>query len=392
MGRLWRFLTGSLTLRVRDSRILRFLNGCDERGVRLFEIERQGGMTAVFSIGFFEKRELLRWVAEAGVEVEILHRQGLMPLLGRLFLRKGMLVGLALVLLTSAFFSRFVWVIKVEGEEPFAGQIKERIEQMGIKIGMPWKDIDLDEMNNALMMENDFLAYLITKREGITLKAELYMAVMPETPVDRSRTGDMVAIMDAQVTEISAYEGMAQVQPGDTVKAGDVLIKGTYEKGPASPLEEAERRVTARGKVMGRTWYRGVASVPMESVTLTPTGNSFTKRVMELGGWEIPLSAPEPALTEYTMAPETDTAIVGLFFPAKITTWVYQEVTVETDPVAFEEAQGEAARKAREIALRGIPAGCVVTDTLIRSEVSDGMVEVTVILEAIREIGEMRYD
>ena len=156
------------------------------------------------------------------------------------------------------------------------------------------------------------------------------------TPRITRRHCDIVADRPAVILEIAAYEGTPKVKAGDVVKEGQVLIEGSFFRNE----EEEPRYVSARGKILGRVWYSASATASLEAVRTEPTGNEYTVRTMELGGWEVDLTEEPPPYEEYTVEEVSRTPVVGSFFPAQVITKRYREVTVVTEQkVTVEEAR-----------------------------------------------------
>ena len=387
MNRIWRYVVGYHRVRLKGTRILAFLNGCRNRGIRLYDLERQGSMSVRCRIPQSHMKKLLMWAEESRVEVEDLGYRGVVPLLLRVASRRGMVLGAALLLVAAYVLSQFVWFVDLSGAEPFRGQVLEQLASMGVERGTLWRSLDLDAINNRLMLDNPSLAYLILKRQGVTLKGELYLAVEPEPFVDATRHCDIVADRPAVILEIAAYEGTPKVKAGDVVKEGQVLIEGSFFRNE----EEEPRYVSARGKILGRVWYSASATASLEAVRTEPTGNEYTVRTMELGGWEVDLTEEPPPYEEYTVEEVSRTPVVGSFFPAQVITKRYREVTVVTEQGEFTAAEAEAKASAEELALRQVPTHAVVRDTLVRSAVKGSQVEVTVYIEAAVTLGTPVY-
>ena len=70
MNRIWRYVVGYHRVRLKGTRILAFLNGCRNRGIRLYDLERQGSMSVRCRIPQSHMKKLLMWAEESRVEVE----------------------------------------------------------------------------------------------------------------------------------------------------------------------------------------------------------------------------------------------------------------------------------------------------------------------------------
>ena len=82
---------------------------------------------------------------------------------------------------------------------------------------------------------------------------------------DRLETArDLVAACDGVIVSVNAQSGEAAVEAGDTVRKGDVLIRGEERAGA-----EETRGISARGEVVARTWVEAEADVSLVRLELS---------------------------------------------------------------------------------------------------------------------------
>ncbi len=158
---------------------------------------------------------------------------------------------------------------------------------------------------------------------------------------DADAARDLVASRDAVVLDITVRSGIAAVRVGDTVRRGQLLIRGEERVS-----KEETRGLSALGEVLGRAWYEGECTLPRTSEERVRTGRRSSESRLSLMGWSLPLSEGE-AFPEAEEQRE-ELPLVGLFLPLKIVrTTRYETVSRQVAP-----GEGELARRAAEAAMR----------------------------------------
>ncbi|MBE5781399.1 MAG: hypothetical protein E7328_06235 [Clostridiales bacterium] len=386
MSKLWRILTGYVSIKAAIPRLSRFLAMCKNKGIPLYDFCDLGGGKYAFTASYVHHAAVMELLNQCGADGIQQTRRGLLPKVLQLRFRMGLIAGTALVLLLAAGLSPFVWFIRIAGPSDLSMRVTKDLQTMGITPGTPWSKVDMNAINNRLMLSYDDVSYLILSRKGVTLLGEVYPTKEPEPFIDASRTCDIVAERSGVIQTITAYEGTPMVKAGDVVKTGDVLIEGSFFRNEG----EEERFVAARGSITARVWYSASASAPITGAVLTPTGNSCMARTLFLGGWQIPLGEGAP-YERYRKTLVERTPVVGGFLPCEIITEECKEVVAQTEDATYAEAEAQAVAKARMLALKQVPTGTVLTGETASSALMEGEVTATVYFTAEVPLGTPRY-
>lgn len=268
-------LRGSVRVRVTGGFPERFLNLCAQEGLSFWDMEQPGEQLLLLTVAWTDRRALDELAQRAGCTVSTGDRRGVPPFLLRFRKRYAFLVGLAVAVAAVCFLSRFVLVIEVEGNERIHTQvILSELQRQGLRPGVYGPGLDLRGMTNEVLRNVKELSWLTVNLYGI--RAQVVVRETLEEPqlVDSSVRGDIVAKAPGIVTRIEAWEGDKAVSVGDTVLAGDVLIRGTVQMDKPLVGETLPPPLVVRplGKVEGRTWRTLTASIPLESEVKRYTG------------------------------------------------------------------------------------------------------------------------
>jgi sporulation protein YqfD len=211
--------------------------------------------------------------------------------------------------------------------------------------------------------------------------------------------GDVVAAHAGRIWAITTVSGTPQVEPGDEVRAGQILIRGLVQM-PVSRKRGAGIEgigavpVHASGIVIARRWYSTYAEVSRTLDLGTPTGRTAVRRVLVIGAWHLPLegwrrlpfAAYEAAHTQWGPP-----AWGPLTLPVQIITVRYAEVRPAYRRLSLEEARNLAAAEARAYLLTVIPAGArVVAEQERWQSLPGGGVGVELHVESEDNIGVFR--
>ena len=284
------------------------------------------------------------------LDCRILRRRGKSTLLAKIRSRITLPAGILLsVLLCQAFLSR-VWLIDVSFTGPSAalGQesaIRACLEELHIRPGMKRREIDTSLLQKQLLASAGAYSHIGLQLRGIRLLAEAAPEVpSPETYVLETPR-DLVAAADGVVKSVNVRSGTACIAPGDTVRKGQLLIRGEEEKS-----EEETAVVSALGEVHLRSWVEGSAEGSLLETRIRRTGRTSSASALRLMNRLYPLASSETFATE-----ETETQIlpiVGLFIPLEIireTRFETESVEANADEIVLEGrlrclAQAEAKR------------------------------------------------
>ena len=286
MKRLVRWLRGAVTLRVTGEGLEELLNLCAQEGIFLERMTRlaEGLELQVLAPRAARLEALLR----AGSWQEtVVAREGVPYFLRGFRRRYALLAGLALCLLGFALGSHTVLSIDVTGNETVPTQtILSRLRLCGVSLGTYAPGIPIRAVENKMMLAMNELSFFSLNIHGA--RAEVIVRERDPGRALRQEgvASNVVAAATGIVTHIEPWVGDAQVQEGEVVCQGDVLISGRMVMDTPTPAErEMEPMlVHAEGKVLARTWRTLTARLPLTAQVKRHTGEEVTRYSLSLLG------------------------------------------------------------------------------------------------------------
>ena len=267
-------LFGELTLFCSGGFNGRFLDLCRLYGVALSDVKAQNGglRTVITPRDLYLVRHAAR---ESGMNVHIEKRRGLVFSLFRIRTRYGFFAGIVLFLLIQFALSGHIWQIDLLNESTryTDAQIRASLAAEGIFLGAKRDDINADFTENVLLNSLDGL-----KRVAVSVRdCRVFVQLAdkdpaPPLPPKLDPPTDLVAAKDAYIVSVTATAGNEQVRPGDTVRAGELLVSGVCEDAGGHT-----RLLVASGEVVGQTIRQTTLSVSRKDEKTVPTGRETKK-------------------------------------------------------------------------------------------------------------------
>lgn len=363
----------------------RALNFLDQNGIALWQIRRQDRLTVTACVPLSQKKACLRLADRLPCRFAWQKSCGVPGVVYRLFRRRALMAGLALLVVGSVVSVQFVWRVEITGAEgELAQKLYQLAEENGYGPGAFWGHMRLNEIERVLLLQLPEAAGLLANRTGTTLSLEIIPAVPAPELFAPGAPCDIVAAEDGVVQSITALEGVAKVKQGQTVKKGEVLISGVIEReeGPA-------RTVEARGEVKATVSVLGSHTVPMTSETPTPVGPVYTTRLLQLGSWQVPLEKA-PSDRDAMLMNTTVQLLCSVYLPARVITQTWQPISLEKQPRPFAEAEAAAAETAVKNAKAQLKPGEEAESVVLQTRLSEDGAAMTVyaIVQTTRSIGE----
>jgi len=380
IDRLMALLFGHLVLSVSGKNRVRFLNECATKGIPQWSVHTRSDSILMCTsiVGFKAMRKPAR---QQRCNVRVIGRRGLPFVIQRMRRRATFSLGAVFFVLLLWFLSAFVWFIEIEGSEKVTDlELGAYMRSQGLYVGVWRTSPDLDGVASAILREYPELVWAGISIEGSRVHVKLVDKVTVTPPI--RVPGDIVAAKAGVLTKVIATSGQAVAKSGQTVSAGQILIRGEIVV-----EEQVAAQVMAEGIAEARVWYEAFGHAAVSRNVQRPTGIEDATEILRVGTREFFIAGVRVSpfeLYESTMAKRI------LLPGVEHITITYRQLTLENEVISAEAALLEATANAEVLIKELLPDETVVVDKKIAEQWSpDGnTVIVRVLVEAHEDIGQ----
>ena len=322
--------------------------------VHLEDIRFENDLTVRFSSSMGE-RDRLR--VRDGDALELVGSGGL-PVLWR-GVRRWWMVTLMVVLLgaLTVFLQGRILFVRVEGNEAVPSRlIREQAEDCGVYFGAPNRELRSEQVKNHLLWAIPELRWAGVNVSGCNAVITVAERLPVEEPSEEL-PGDVVASVDAVVSEVYPERGTVLTAPGMAVREGDTLIAGATDLGLLVRSDRAE------GEVYGLTRRVYEAALPQNTTVRRENGRVVRKFSLRIGKKYVNFSNDSGILhgTCVKMRTVNNLTLPGGFqLPVALVTDTYR--LCDAEPIPREMDAGLLMEQVRRMALEEMTAGTILRE------------------------------
>lgn len=307
-------------------------------GVRFIAIEPEGRCALRVTLAARHARRFLKLCGRFSIDARVVSRHG--PSAVGLWLRRrwtalaGLLLGLAVCWL---FLGR-IWQIDIRftGDAAHRGDaapLRAALAAMDIRPGIS-RHIDAARLSGELTAAADGFSYVGARVEGVRLFIEAAPEVAAPEVYDVEAPRNLYAAMGGIVVSVNVEAGAPCVKAGDTVRRGQLLIRGTEKVS-----KEETRPIAALGQVMIRTWFEGAAEGALREAKVRYTGRRSVSAALETPWFTVPIVEGESF--DHQAVEAEYLPVGGLYLPVRLTRVTARETraTVEAGDRTLLEAR-----------------------------------------------------
>jgi similar to stage IV sporulation protein len=379
------FWQGRIHFLARGDQLALFLNQAIKNGVILYHTQKsERGMRAQIKLVDF--RRLRQAARLTHTRVHIVSKYGWPFVATRWRRRKGLLTGIVVIAMVLTVLSQLVLSISVTGNRNLmSSDVLVLAEKLGLKTWVFSKNLDLNGIAKVLQEQLPDAAWVGIERNGTEIKISISEKTRPTIPKE---AGNLVASHAGVVNEIIVIQGIPQVHEGETVRAGQVLIRNLAANNSNSsqptPLASA-----AKGFVRGRVWYSAEEKVPLVENKIEESGKDATGWGIKFGSRVIMVTTPDSPFEQAHKEVMTHSLLHwrNWRFPVEGITVKYKELR----PVHLErsvlEARQQAEQTARaEVQKKITPGVSIVEETVKVLSSNPGAERVRVEVETYEDL------
>lgn len=319
-------MKGDILIRIEGLMLERLIQRAMNQGACFASLRYIDERTLIVEANPSSARVLLNLCEKFSIPARVINQRGKAALFHKLRGRLTLLAGIgACIALCTIFFSR-IWLIDIAftGEEASRGDqavFQNALAEMDIHPGTS-RNLDTSLLSQTLEAMADGYSFVGVRIQGVRLLIEASPEVPAPEVYDVEDARDLYALQDGIVVSVNVQSGEACVKPGDTIRRGQLLIRGEERV-----TQEETRNIGALGEVIIRTWYTGEAEAALYESQIQYTGRSASASQLHLMGFSLPLTEGENYETQTV---ETEYLPVGgLFLPLEIVRETRRE-TLET--------------------------------------------------------------
>ena len=280
------FILGYVNITVEGFFIERFINTCISKRIFFWNTKRNKSTVFSANIGIRNFKEVAKVAKKCKCKIKINNKKGLPFWLNRYRKRKFFVISLGVIIIAMIVVSNFIWNIEITGidDDNVKYEILEFMKNEGVDIGKYKNNLDLQSLINKIRIQRNDIAWVGMKISGTNLIIDVVKADEKPEIIDENDYCNIVAAKDGVISKIQAQNGTPVVVEGDTVKKGDILIKGEIEGKYTD-----NRFVHSEGDVIAKVWYTETEKVYYNQIIANQTGNTEKKYSININNFQINL-------------------------------------------------------------------------------------------------------
>lgn len=392
------YISGTVRICIRGAMPEKFVNLCIAQHIFLWGITKDNDnfYVSMRLPDFFRVRHIAKI---SRVRVHVVSHRGLPFLIKRVKRRKMLLIGAIICFVMLNVMSSYIWFVDVTGIKSLpSSRIQEIAYQNGLRPGISKEGINAKQIEKEILVNIPEIAWVGVTFSGTRAVIEVVEKTLPKQ--EDKAPANIVALKDGVITEYIVLAGQGAVKKGDTVKKGDMLIKGivpeqimTNELGQPIITNTVPQVIKANGIIKARIWYEGYGEAEIATPAYHRTGKREVAVTVAIGTNQLALKRAylDPnARFEAEIVHKKLPIWRNSSFTVESTINIYHEVDILWVEKTVEEARDEARSKALASVQSIIPetAHVLSRSSEVLQTTEPNLVRVKVSIETIEEIGQ----
>ena len=384
-------MKGAVRIRLTGYSPERFLNLCNFKGLEIWDIRCvDGDYEFWMTLGDFRRvRPLVR---KSKVRLKIVSRRGLPFFLKRNRKRKMWATGAACFFLLLYAMSLFIWDIEFEGNYRYTDDTLSRyLGERSVVCGMRKYLVDCPRLESELRAAFPEISWVSARVSGTRLLIHIKEnQVLSDIEKEDEAPTDLMARKEGVIRSMIVRSGSAQVSLGESVEAGQILVKGTVSITDDSGQEVKTYDVRADGDIWAQTEYSYEEEIPIIRQVRVPTGREKSGWFLKIGGFSYTWLLPAFGEKEWDyVTEEQQVRLFGNFYlPVFVGTIKGREMEEYERPYTEEEILELAADYNRRFAENLKEKGVQILENDDRIERSAGNCILKGQLTVLEQIGQ----
>lgn len=244
------FARGTLRIEIQGAYPQQCLNRISEQRIPFWDIVQRDSLHMEITIYKAHFEKCLQAVRRGMCDICVRDQRGFWARFSGLRSRPFLLIGLMIALALALWAQGYLWTIEVQGNEMISTQqILWTLSELGVGVGTRWENINPQKLENRMLDRIPELSWFTinanSARATVLVKEKL---PLPEVVIPREPT-NVVATQTGIVESMEVYDGVPQVELGQTVLKGQLLVSGLTTPFRTTVLHHAMAEIYAR------TWH-----------------------------------------------------------------------------------------------------------------------------------------
>lgn len=363
-----------VTLCVEGMNLERLLRMAMDAGILIHAAARKGTRRMHVRVYAHQAAQFASLCAQSGWTCTPI-QAGMLVRFMRLLKARPMLVpAMTLCCALVYYSSQIILRIRVEGAVESGAQVRHVLQEENIRPGRFKRAIELQALRALLAHRLPGMAHASVYFAGSTLVVDCMPAIEREN-LQLAGGRDIVAAQSGIVSKIWTGAGTPQVEPGQAVHRGQVLIAG-YERGE----KETKVPVQAQGAVTARVYVCGEAKASLQERRSVETGQTRTRITVRTPWTQRVVREAKPFSSQDES--RRIQRVVGLYLPLWREIETYAQTQVFEERRAKSDAASIAQGAAEKIARKQCPPDALILDKIVNySMIDNEFVYASVVLE-----------
>lgn len=343
------FLSGYCIVVLSGTNQERFLNLCVAKQILLWNVKREG-KHYIFYISRGGYKELEEIAQKTGSKYQCMQKKGLPYLFYQYKKRKFLLLTLFICVAVFCVMSCFVWQVQAVGSYSHSEEeILDYLKKKGICSGTKISKISCTQLEEQIRKDFEDIAWVSCERKGTLLRVRVKETLdkRDQKAEKKEEPCNLIASKEGKIDSILVRSGSAMVKPGDTVKAGDVLISGIVEiRDDAGEIAE-ETAVKAQGDIYAISKVKYEDAFSMLHYKKIYTGKFQKNYRLLINGYTVRLPERKVKYLDYDEQSKEILLHIGpqFYLPVSLFIITKAECRVSQNRYTVKEARKEAEKR-----------------------------------------------
>ncbi|NCU18473.1 sporulation protein YqfD [Pallidibacillus pasinlerensis] len=385
MKNLWfKRLLGSVTVKLIGISGERIINELIRQRLVIWNVKRMSKNEIIFQMFIKDIRSLRQAIRTHRVKVRFIKRAGFPSWLKRFRRNIGIFIGVFIALIIIIILSNMIWKVEIEGASPdLEYKMVKQLKEMGVKIGgFQFLVDDPEGIQRKLTAMNEEVTWIGVELNGTSYHFQVVEKEQPDE-VKKTSPRHLVAKKEAIIVDYFVEKGEPVITINDFVKPGQLLVSGLIGR------EDAKQKVSAKGEILGKTWYTTEVEVDLTTEFELLTGKENKRTTIDFGNISIPIWGFSSAKYKHKQVEENKHELQFLKWklPISITNKTIKEVEVHEKTYSTKEAKKLAQEIARKDLQKSFSEEAkIIDEKILHEKVENGKLKLLISYDVIENI------